>query len=110
MSDEELFETYEQAVRSSMDEAYARTGFASNMARESIVAGLRAVANAGASRPLSGEQIEAAAVAMYERKPSTHLSDKSVIVSLPWDEAPRPVRHMWRKQARVALEAAREAS
>ena len=53
MSDEELLETYEQAVRSSMDETYARTGFASNMARESIVAGLRAVANAGASRPVS---------------------------------------------------------
>lgn len=43
MSDEELLETYRASVNKAMDEAYARDGFASNMSRESIVAGLRAV-------------------------------------------------------------------
>lgn len=43
MSDDELLETYRAAINKAMDEAYARDGFASNMSRESIVAGLRAV-------------------------------------------------------------------
>ena len=43
MSDEELLETYRASVNKAMDEAYARDGFATNMSRESIVAGLRAV-------------------------------------------------------------------
>lgn len=43
MSDEELLETYRAAINKAMDEAYARDGFATNMSRESIVAGLRAV-------------------------------------------------------------------
>ena len=43
MSDDELLETYRAAVNRAMSEAYARDGFASNMSRESIVAGLRAV-------------------------------------------------------------------
>ena len=43
MSDDELLETYRAAVNRAMSEAHARDGFASNMSRESIVAGLRAV-------------------------------------------------------------------
>ena len=43
MSDDELLETYRAAINKAMDEAYARDGFATNMSRESIVAGLRAV-------------------------------------------------------------------
>ena len=43
MSDEELLETYRASVNKAMDEASARDGFATNMSRESIVAGLRAV-------------------------------------------------------------------
>ena len=43
MSDDELLETYRASVNKAMDEANARDGFASNMSRESIVAGLRAV-------------------------------------------------------------------
>jgi len=43
MSDDELLETYRAAVNKAMSEAHARDGFASNMSRESIVAGLRAV-------------------------------------------------------------------
>ena len=45
MSDEELLETYRASVNKAMDEASARDGFATNMSRESIVAGLRAVFN-----------------------------------------------------------------
>ena len=43
MSDEELLKTYRASFNKAMDEASARDGFASNMSRESIVAGLRAV-------------------------------------------------------------------
>ena len=43
MSDEELLETYRASNNKAMDEAFARDGFATNMSRESIVAGLRAV-------------------------------------------------------------------
>lgn len=43
MSDEELLETYRASFNKAMDEASARDGFATNMSRESIVAGLRAV-------------------------------------------------------------------
>ena len=50
MSDDELLETYRAAINKAMDEAYARDGFASNMSRESIVAGLRAVRAEAVSR------------------------------------------------------------
>ena len=50
MSDDELLETYRAAVNKAMSEAHARDGFASNMSRESIVAGLRAVRAEAVSR------------------------------------------------------------
>ena len=50
MSDEELLETYRASVNKAMDEASARDGFATNMSRESIVAGLRAVRAEAVSR------------------------------------------------------------
>ena len=43
LSDDDLLKKYTSAVDEAMKAAHARDGFASNMSRESIVAGLRAV-------------------------------------------------------------------
>lgn len=43
LSDDDLLKKYTSAVDGAMKAAHARDGFASNMSRESIVAGLRAV-------------------------------------------------------------------
>lgn len=47
ITDDELLETYRVANERAMHEANLRDGFASNMSRESILAGLRAVAALG---------------------------------------------------------------
>ena len=52
MTDDEMLETYSVAVESAMHRANERDGFASNMSRESRVAGLRAVERAAAARAL----------------------------------------------------------
>jgi len=52
MSEDELLNIYRAAVDSSMDAAHSREGFASNMSRESILAGLRAIERAAAARAL----------------------------------------------------------
>ena len=44
MTDDELIELHEKAIRDAMDAANKRDGFASSGSRESIVAGLRLVA------------------------------------------------------------------
>ena len=46
MTDDELIELHEKAIRDAMDAANKRDGFASSGSRESIVAGLRLVAEA----------------------------------------------------------------
>ena len=52
MTDDEMLETYSVAVESAMHRANERDGFASNMSRESRVAGLRAIERAAAARAL----------------------------------------------------------
>lgn len=65
-TDDELLDTYRDAVDLAMHRANMRDGFASNMSRESIVAGLRAVARF--RRSVQGEptdaQVEAALQAL----------------------------------------------
>ena len=46
MTDDELIELHKKAIRDAMDAANKRDGFASSGSRESIVAGLRLVAEA----------------------------------------------------------------
>lgn len=53
MTDDEMLETYSVAVESAMHRANERDGFASNMSRESRVAGLRAIERAAAARALA---------------------------------------------------------
>ena len=50
MTDDELLKLHEKAIRDAMEAAYKRDGFASSGSRESIVAGLRAVAEAALER------------------------------------------------------------
>ena len=52
MTDDEMLEAYNTAVDAAMDRACERDGFASNMSRESRVAGLRAIERAAAARAL----------------------------------------------------------
>ena len=52
MTDDEILKAYNTAVDAAMDRAYERDGFASNLSRESRVAGLRAVERAAAARAL----------------------------------------------------------
>lgn len=52
MTDDEMLEAYNTAVDAAMHRANERDGFASNMSRESRVAGLRAVERASAARAL----------------------------------------------------------
>jgi hypothetical protein len=64
-TDDELLETHRNAVGQAMKKASERDGFASNMSRESIVAGLRAVAGfrrgAPAEPAVTDEMVERAA-------------------------------------------------
>ena len=53
MTDDEMLEAYNTAVDAAMDRACERDGFASNMSRESRVAGLRAIERAAAARALA---------------------------------------------------------
>ena len=52
MTDDEMLEAYNTAVDAAMHRANERDGFASNMSRESRVAGLRAIERAAAARAL----------------------------------------------------------
>ena len=58
MTDEELLEAYNTAVDAAMHRANERDGFASNMSRESRVAGLRAIERAAAARARGEALIE----------------------------------------------------
>ena len=80
MSDEELLETYRASVNKAMVEASARDGFATNMSRESIVAGLRAVFDMSKGEKRAGDEREALALnimaqAFYE---ATHFPGSGI--------------------------------
>lgn len=62
IEDEELLETYRASVNKAMDEASARDGFATNMSRESIVAGLRAVFDMSKGEKRAEDEREALAL------------------------------------------------
>lgn len=52
LSDDDLLDIQREAVRKAMNVASERDNFASNMSRESIIAGLRAVVEAARNEPL----------------------------------------------------------
>ena len=97
MSDEELLETYRAAINKAMDEAYARDGFATNMSRESIVAGLRAVFDMSKGEKRAEEEREDVIAWLLrdfgdDNSPlGRHYTDAEIADVLRRAEGPRPI-------------------
>lgn len=97
MSDEELLETYRASVNKAMDEASARDGFATNMSRESIVAGLRAVFDMSKGEKRAEDEREDVIAWLLrdfgdDKSPlGRHYTDAEIADVLRRAEGPRPI-------------------
>ena len=99
MSDEELLETYRASVNKAMDEASARDGFATNMSRESIVAGLRAVFDMSKGEKRAEDEREA----LIERIAGTIAVPWLVSHGTTWGDLVQRSRDPYMRDAREVL-------